>query len=186
MLLLALGFTIGRTIVLNAIPPATVPSNVTTLFYQTASAAMQDTAAIGVVLAFAIAVVAWFAGPFRAPRRLRGLYSDGVASLRHNAEQHGVTTGRVGNWVNAQRRVLHVIIARRLGRDHPAPAALGLRHRRDTRGRGGRPHHHVHRRAPRTGGPGAAGPGTGCCLDSTTARLRGQPFPGRGLAEPAR
>jgi hypothetical protein len=72
---------------------------------------MHDTALIGVVLAVAIAVVAWFAGPFKTPRRLRGLYNDGVAGLRSNAEQHGVTTGRVGYWVYAQRRVLHVIIA---------------------------------------------------------------------------
>jgi hypothetical protein len=89
----------------------TVPSGVTTLLYDTATAAMHDTAVIGVVLAIAIAVVAWFAGPFKAPRRLRGFYTDAVAGLRHNAEQHGVTTGRVGSWVYAQRRVLHVIIA---------------------------------------------------------------------------
>ena len=74
-----------------------VPAGVTTLFYDTATAAMHDTAVIGVVLAV-IAVVAWFAGPFRAPRRLRSFYTDGFAVLRHNAEQHGVTTGRVGEW----------------------------------------------------------------------------------------
>ena len=111
MLLLVLGFGIGRNVLLTAVPPATVPSGVTTLLYDTATAAMKDTAVIGVVLAVAIAVVAWFAGPFKAPRRLRGFYTDAVAGLRHNAEQHGVTTGRVGNWVYAQRRVLHVIIA---------------------------------------------------------------------------
>ena len=88
-----------------------VPTGITTLFYDTVTAAMYDTAVIGVVLAVAIAVVAWFAGPFRAPRRLRNFYSDGVAALRHSAEQHGVTTGRVGEWAYAQRRVLHVIIA---------------------------------------------------------------------------
>ena len=111
MLLLVLGFGIGRNVLLTAVPPVTVPPGVTTLLYNTATAAMHDTAVIGVVLAIAIAVVAWFAGPFKAPRRLRGFYTDAVAGLRHNAEQHGVTTGRVGNWVYAQRRVLHVIIA---------------------------------------------------------------------------
>jgi hypothetical protein len=111
MLLLVLGFGIGRNVLLTAVPPAMVPSGVTTLLYDTATAAMQDTAVIGVVLAVAIAVVAWFAGPFKAPRRLRGFYTDAVAGLRRNAEQHGVSTGRVGDWVYAQRRVLHVIIA---------------------------------------------------------------------------
>ena len=111
MLLLVLGFTIGRALLLTAVPPAVVPGTVTTLFYDTATVAMHDTAVIGVVLAVSIAVVAWFAGPFRAPRRLRGFYTDGLAGLRDNAEQHGVTTGRVGEWIYAQRRVLHVIIA---------------------------------------------------------------------------
>jgi hypothetical protein len=111
MLLLVLGFTIGRGLLVTAVPPAVVPACITTLFYDTVTAAMKDTAVIGVVLALAIAVVAWFAGPFRAPRRLRSFYTDGLAGLRHNAEQHGVTTGRVGEWMYAQRRVLHVLIA---------------------------------------------------------------------------
>ena len=111
MLLLVLGFTIGRGLLLTAVPTAVVPAAVTTLFYDTATAAMHDTAVIGVVLAVSIAVVAWFAGPFRAPRRLRSFYTDGLAGLRDNAEQHGVTTGRFGGWIYAQRRVLHVIIA---------------------------------------------------------------------------
>ncbi|HWI01295.1 MAG TPA: hypothetical protein VNT27_13265, partial [Propionibacteriaceae bacterium] len=111
MLLLVLGFTVARGLLLTAVPTAVVPAGITTLFYDTVTAAMYDTAVIGVVLAVSIAIVAWFAGPFRAPRRLRSFYTDGMAGLRHNAEQHGVTTGRVGEWTYAQRRVLHVLIA---------------------------------------------------------------------------
>ena len=111
MLLLVLGFTIGRALLLTAVPPALVPGTSRPFFTTLRRSAMNDTAVIGVVLAVAIAVVAWFAGPFRAPRRLRGFYADGLAGLRDNAEQHGVTTGRVGEWIYAQRRVLHVIIA---------------------------------------------------------------------------
>ena len=111
MLLLVLGLTIGRSLLLTAVPATVVPTSVTTLFYDTATAAMNDTAVIGVVLAVAIAIVAWLAGPFGAPRRLRLFYTDALASLRHNAEQHGVTTGRVGEWTYAQRRVLRVLIA---------------------------------------------------------------------------
>jgi hypothetical protein len=68
MLLLVLGVNIGRGLVLTAVPAAVVPPGITTLFYDTATAAMYDTAVIGVVLAVAIAGVAWFAGPFRATR----------------------------------------------------------------------------------------------------------------------
>ena len=109
MLLLVLGITVGRGLLQTAVPTAV--GAITTLFYDTATSAMHDTAVIGVVLGAALAVVTWFAGPFRAPRRLRSFYGDGVAALRNNAEQHGVTSGRVGEWVHAQRRVLHVIIA---------------------------------------------------------------------------
>jgi UDP-N-acetylmuramyl pentapeptide phosphotransferase/UDP-N-acetylglucosamine-1-phosphate transferase len=93
------------------VPTALVPSSVTTLLYDTATAAMKDTALSALVLGVALAIIAWLAGPFRAPSRLRALYNDGIAGVRRNAEQHGVTTGRVGGWVYAQRRVLHVIIA---------------------------------------------------------------------------
>ncbi len=110
MLLLVLGFAIGRAVLLTAVPTSAIPGNVTTLLYDTATVEMKDTAIAGLVLAIAIATVAWLAGPFRAPRTLRGFYADGVASLRHNAEQHGLTTGRVGGWVYGQRRVLHLII----------------------------------------------------------------------------
>src|SRR5215203_253008 len=82
-----------------------------TLLYDTATAAMKDTALSVLVLGAAIALVGWLAGPFRAPSKLRGFYNDGIAGVRRNAEQHGVTTGRVGAWAYAQRRVLHVIIA---------------------------------------------------------------------------
>ena len=111
MLVLVLGFAVGRAVLVTAIPAALVPATVTTLFYDTATTPMRDTAVIGVVLALAIAIVGWFAGPFGLPRKLRSLYADGVGAVRRSAEQHNVTTGRAGDWVYAQRRVLHVVIA---------------------------------------------------------------------------
>jgi hypothetical protein len=111
MFVLLLAFRIGRAVLLTAVPAASVPANVTTLLYDTATAAMKDSALAALVLGLAVALVGWLAGPFRAPSKLRGFYNDGIASVRRNAEQHGVTTGRVGAWAYAQRRVLHVIIA---------------------------------------------------------------------------
>ncbi|HSU34579.1 MAG TPA: hypothetical protein VLJ88_02855 [Propionibacteriaceae bacterium] len=111
MLVLVLALSAGRALLGTAIPAALVPTTVTTLFYDTATAAMRDTAVIGVVLAAVIAIVAWLAGPFGLPRRLRSLYTDGIAGIRRTAEQHNITTGRAGEWIYAQRRVLHVVIA---------------------------------------------------------------------------
>jgi hypothetical protein len=110
-LVLMLGLTVGRIVLQTSIPSATIPANVLTIFYDTATAAMRDTAIATLVLALSVAVVGWLGGPFRRSRSLRSLYTAGVTRLRHNVEEHGVTTGRTGNWVYAQRRILHVLIA---------------------------------------------------------------------------
>ena len=111
MLVLLLGFTVGRAVLLTSVPVTLVPGDVTALLYDTAVAGMKDTAIAGLVLALAIATVGWLAGPFRTPRMLRGFYADGVGSLRTNAEKRGLTTGRAGEWIYAQRRLLHLLIA---------------------------------------------------------------------------
>ena len=111
MLLLQLALSVGRAVLVTEVPATSVPSSVTTLLYDTATAAVRATAVSTLVLALAVAIVGWLAGPFRAPRRLRALVNDGFGVLRRNAAAHNVSTGRVGDWVYAQRRVLHVLIA---------------------------------------------------------------------------
>ncbi|HET9648001.1 MAG TPA: hypothetical protein VFP34_07195 [Microlunatus sp.] len=111
MVVLLVALTTGRAILVTALPPSLVPSNVSTLLYDTATTPMHDTATIALVLGVVLAVVGWAAGPFSLPTRLRGFYSDGVGSLRNAAAGHGVTTGRVGTWFYAQRRLLHALVA---------------------------------------------------------------------------
>lgn len=111
MIVLLIGFATGRAVLITTLPPALVPTNVITLIYDTATAPMTDTATVALVLGVVIGVVGWLAGPFTAPRRLRGLYLDGVDQLRGTAERRGVTTGRVGDWIYAQRRVLQTLVA---------------------------------------------------------------------------
>ncbi len=111
MILLLSGRVIGRAVLVTSLPPAVVPSSVSTLLYDTATVAMEDTATVALVLGLVVAIVAWFAGPFAAPRKLRGLYLEGVGNLRRVAERRGVTTGKVGSWLYAQRRVLQMLVA---------------------------------------------------------------------------
>ena len=63
------------------------------------------------VLAVLIAVAAWYAGPFRVPRKLRGFFGAGVAALRESAERHGISTGRTGEWIYSQRILLRAVVA---------------------------------------------------------------------------
>ncbi|GAA3640432.1 hypothetical protein [Microlunatus ginsengisoli] len=110
MIVLLTGFVTGRAVLLTTLPPSVVPSNVTTLLYDTVVTPMKDTATVTLVLAVVVAIVGWMFGPFAAPRRLRGLYLDGVASLRGSAESRGVTTGKVGDWLYAQRKVVQTVV----------------------------------------------------------------------------
>ena len=148
MLLLVLGFAIGRGLLLTAVPTAVVPAGVTTLFYDTATAAMHDTAVIGVVLAVAIAVVAWFAGPFRAPRTAPQFLHRwlGRPAAQRRAARGDHRAGRRVD-VRATPGPPRDHRAGGLGGDHSAPAALRLRHCRDRCGCCPRPHHRVPHRA---------------------------------------
>jgi hypothetical protein len=72
---------------------------------------MRDTGVAVLVLAAVVAFVAWFAGPFAAPRRLRGFFGSGVAAVREAAARHGISTGRTGEWLYAQRALLRAAVA---------------------------------------------------------------------------
>ncbi|SDT26348.1 hypothetical protein [Microlunatus soli] len=111
MLVLLLGFFVGRTVVAASLPPSLAPGNVTDLLYTTATHAMRDTAIAGLVLGIAVALVGWFGGPFTSSQRIRGGYLSGVDHLRRRVEDRGVSTGKVGEWIYAQRLLIRIVIA---------------------------------------------------------------------------
>ena len=111
MIIIAAGFGIGRIVFVSSASPSLMPSNVARTLFDTVVAAMRDTAVAVLVLAIVVAVVGWFAGPFEVPRKLRGFYVSGATRLRTVAEERGITTGRVGEWLYSQRVLLRVIVA---------------------------------------------------------------------------
>ena len=111
MALLALAFAAGRVALVAAVPATVLPGSVSTLFYDAVTSSMQSTALAATVLGIAVALVAWLAGPFRAPSRLRELYRDGTGQLRRAADGRGVSTGRFGGWVHRYRSLLFALIA---------------------------------------------------------------------------
>ena len=113
---LAMGITlaaigIGRLIFVSSVSPSLVPSGLAQTLFSTVTDAMIATAVAVLVLAIAVAVVGWFSGPFAVPRRLRGFFGDGVTWVRQSAERHGITTGRTGEWMYAQRTLLRAAVA---------------------------------------------------------------------------
>lgn len=115
-LALAMGITlaaigIGRIVFVSSVSPSLVPSGLAQTLYSTVTDAMIATAVAVLVLAIAVAVVGWFSGPFAVPRRLRGFFGAGVSWVRASAESHGITTGRAGEWMYAQRTLLRAAVA---------------------------------------------------------------------------
>ncbi len=111
MIVVVAGISIGQIVFIASASPALVPAGVATTLYTTVSTAMKDTGVAVLVLAIVVAIVAWYSGPFGVPRRLRGFFGSGVAWVRQSAERHGITTGRVGEWMYAQRVLLRSAVA---------------------------------------------------------------------------
>lgn len=111
MALTLAALAVGRIVFVASASPSLVPSKLAQTLYSTVTDAMIATAVAVLVLALAVALVGWFAGPFAVPRRLRGFFQSGVASARAAAERHGITTGRAGEWLYAQRALLRAAVA---------------------------------------------------------------------------
>lgn len=111
MLFLLAGFAVGRIFLDAAMRSGPVSPDAGGVMYEIVAGPMRDTAVAVLVLAVAVAVVAWFSGPFRAPRRLRAAAQAGATRLRAGMARHGVTSGRVGRWLHGQHTLLRVVIA---------------------------------------------------------------------------
>lgn len=111
MAIVLAALAIGNIVFVASVSPATLPSNVAAAVYATVVGVMQTLGIAILVLAVAVAIVTWFAGPFTTPRRLRGFFGSGVTWVREAAERHGITTGRTGVWLYRQRVLLRVAVA---------------------------------------------------------------------------
>lgn len=111
MLILIAGFAVGRVFFDAAMRSGPITPDAGGVMFETLAGPMRDTAVAVLVLAIAVAVVTWFSGPFRTPRRLRAAAQAGAARLRTGMARHGVTTGRVGRWLHAQHTLVRVVIA---------------------------------------------------------------------------
>lgn len=96
MALLAAGFSIGQLVFLGVVSPSIIPAGAATAIYGYVTEAMAATTAAMVVLGLLVTIIAWFAGPWRPARAVRGFAASGFASLRRTAAAHGITTGAFG------------------------------------------------------------------------------------------
>lgn len=79
-------------------------------FFGAATGRMSQMAlAIG-TLGVAVAVIAWMAGSSRLAAGLRSAMTDAARAARVRAEHHGITTGRIGAWIDAHHRSLLIVV----------------------------------------------------------------------------
>ncbi|MEO7018111.1 MAG: hypothetical protein ABI130_08090 [Leifsonia sp.] len=111
MLLTVAAFKIGQLIFVGSVSPSLIPAPVAVTIFETLSTAMRDTGVAVLVLAVVVALVAWYSGPFTAPRRLRRFFGSGVVRVRNAAERHGISTAGAGLWLYRLRALLRWVVA---------------------------------------------------------------------------
>lgn len=110
MLLVAIGVSVGKTVFVLSVSSVMSASAATTI-YATVLQFVSSIVLAVAVLAITVAIVAYLAGPFRFPRRLRGLTGEGFGRLRGVGDAHGLSTGAAGRWIYRQRVLLRVAVA---------------------------------------------------------------------------
>lgn len=99
----------GGAVVAAGMLPAVSPQ-VASLFFATASSGLADLSWAVLVLAAVVGVAAWLGGSSRSAVGLRDGYGRVRSSLRLALEKLGFTTGRLGEWLFAQRVAMRVVV----------------------------------------------------------------------------
>ncbi|HEY3686779.1 MAG TPA: hypothetical protein VGL93_27340 [Streptosporangiaceae bacterium] len=108
MLVLGAGITIARGMYLDAIAAHHLDATAATVMFDTLVRFVRTGIRMLFVLGLVVAAGAYLAGPSRAAVTVRGWCANAIGALRRTGEAHGVSTGPVGTWIHANRRVLQV------------------------------------------------------------------------------
>lgn len=111
MIAVAAGVSIGRLVFITLTSSSAIPADAASVIYLGLTAQLSSIAVAVAVLAITVAVVSWLASRYRVPSALRSIVGGWFARLRGLGEERGVTTGRFGAWLYAQRVVVRVLIA---------------------------------------------------------------------------
>jgi hypothetical protein len=104
MLLLGAGLTIFRSIYLNSVPPAVLPSDAAAALFDTLIRYLREALRTLLVVGLIVAAGAFFTGPSVTAVQTRAAFGSGLSWLRHSGERLGVSTGPVGRWTYTHRK----------------------------------------------------------------------------------
>jgi hypothetical protein len=111
MLILAAGLGIGRTFFIGTVSPSIMPSDTASVLFDGLVELMMSTIVAILVLSVLVAVIGWFAGPWRPARAARDFAGSGFTAVRLAAAKRGITTGAFGIALDRWRSAVYVVIA---------------------------------------------------------------------------
>ncbi|WP_216648846.1 hypothetical protein [Agromyces agglutinans] len=111
MALMAAGVGVGHLFFVATVSPSIMPLDAADVLYDQIIDFLRSTIVAALVLGILAAVIAWWAGPSRPARSLRGFSTAGFAAIRGQGENYGVTTGSFGVWLDRWRTALYAAIA---------------------------------------------------------------------------
>ncbi len=106
MAVLGLGLAFFRTIYLNSVPPAVLPSDAAAAMFDTIVRFIKEALRTLLVVGLVVAIGAFFSGPSTTAVQTRKGFRSGLGWIRHGGERVGVSTGPVGRWTYAHRKGL--------------------------------------------------------------------------------
>ncbi len=109
MLALGVLLTLARVFYLNALPTDVISRDAGGAIFDTLVRYLRYSLRAVGVLALIVAAGAFFTGPSVTAVRTRAAFTKGLGSLRGSAESRGVSTGRVGLWTFAHKRLLLIL-----------------------------------------------------------------------------
>ncbi|MGW4752794.1 hypothetical protein [Streptomyces chartreusis] len=107
-LVVAIALVIARHYYLDHLPPTVLSEPAAASVFDTLLRFLKVTLRTVIVLGVVVALGAYFVGPGRLARAVRGWAEQGADTTAGWAGSHGVTTGRVGTWTEAHRKWLTV------------------------------------------------------------------------------
>ena len=110
MLVLGVALAVARPLYLGAVPPDVLPREAAGNVFDTLVRFLRTGLRTTAVLFLVIAIGAFFTGPSVTAVRTRTALTHGVGFVRGGAESAGLSTGPVGTWTYAHRRLLNAAV----------------------------------------------------------------------------
>jgi hypothetical protein len=108
MLVLAIGLVIGQTIYLNSVPSSVLPADAAAAGFDALVFFIRIGLRVVLAVALVVAIGAFITGHSRAAIQTRSALKSGIGWIRNFGERRGVSTGPVGEWTYAHRRLLRI------------------------------------------------------------------------------